>query len=383
MKFPRLQRRTLMLLAVAVPLAVLFVYVALRSGPLAPVAVTVTQVESRSIAPALAGIGTVQARHTYKVGPTAAGRVRRVDVQVGDTVAAGQVLGEMDPVDLDERLRAQQAAIASADAALRQAEAKQAFARTQAKRYDDLLAVRGTSEELAATRRQELALADAALAAARADGARLRAELQAVRAQRGNLVLVAPVAGLVVARDVDPGTTVVAGQAVVELIDPASLWVDTRFDQIGAEGLAAGLSAKAVLRSRRGQALNARVLRVEPRADVVTEETLAKLTFDAPPATLPPVGELAEVTVQLPALAAAPAIPNAALRTVGGKLGVWKMVDGKLAFQAVTPGRGDLDGWVQVTQGLAVGEPVVVYSEKALNAGSRIQVVDRIAGVAP
>lgn len=383
MKFPRLQRRTLMLLAVAVPLAVLFVYVALRSGPLAPVAVTVTQVESRSIAPALAGIGTVQARHTYKVGPTAAGRVRRVDVQVGDTVAAGQVLGEMDPVDLDERLRAQQAAIASADAALRQAEAKQAFARTQAKRYDDLLAVRGTSEELAATRRQELALADAALAAARADGARLRAELQAVRAQRGNLVLLAPVAGLVVARDVDPGTTVVAGQAVVELIDPASLWVDTRFDQIGAEGLAAGLPAKAVLRSRRGQALDARVLRVEPRADVVTEETLAKLTFDAPPATLPPVGELAEVTVQLPALAAAPAIPNAALRTVGGKLGVWKMVDGKLAFQAVTPGRGDLDGWVQVTQGLAVGEPVVVYSEKALNAGSRIQVVDRIAGVAP
>lgn len=380
MKFLRLQRRTLLLLAVAVPLALLFVYVALRSGPLAPVAVTVMQVESRHIAPALAGIGAVQARHTYKIGPTGAGRVRRIDVQVGDAVAAGQVLGEMDPVDLDERLRAQQAAIASADAALRQAEAKQAFARTQAARYEQLLAVRGTSEELAATRRQDLALADAALAAARADGARLRAELQAVRAQRGNLVLAAPVAGLVVARDVDPGTTVVAGQAVVELIDPASLWVDTRFDQIAAEGLAAGLPAKVVLRSRRGQPLDARVLRVEPRADVVTEETLAKLSFDAPPATLPPVGELAEVTVQLPALAAAPAIPNAALRTVGGKLGVWKMADGKLRFEAVTSGRGDLDGWVQVVQGLAAGEQVVVYSEKTLNSRSRIQVVDRIPG---
>ncbi|MBS0405890.1 MAG: efflux RND transporter periplasmic adaptor subunit [Proteobacteria bacterium] len=380
MKFLRLQRRTLLLLAVAVPLALLFVYVALRSGPLAPVAVTVMQVQSRHIAPALAGIGAVQARHTYKIGPTGAGRVRRIDVQVGDAVAAGQVLGEMDPVDLDERLRAQQAAIASADAALRQAEAKQAFARTQAARYEQLLAVRGTSEELAATRRQDLALADAALAAARADGARLRAELQAVRAQRGNLVLVAPVAGLVVARDVDPGTTVVAGQAVVELIDPASLWVDTRFDQIAAEGLAAGLPAKVVLRSRRGQPLDARVLRVEPRADVVTEETLAKLSFDAPPATLPPVGELAEVTVQLPALAAAPAIPNAALRTVGGKLGVWKMADGKLRFEAVTSGRGDLDGWVQVVQGLAAGEQVVVYSEKTLNSRSRIQVVDRIPG---
>ena len=139
MKFLRLQRRTLLLLAVAVPLALLFVYVALRSGPLAPVAVTVMQVESRHIAPALAGIGAVQARHTYKIGPTGAGRVRRIDVQVGDAVAAGRVLGEMDPVDLDERLRAQQAAIASADAALRQAEAKQAFARTQAARYEQLL----------------------------------------------------------------------------------------------------------------------------------------------------------------------------------------------------------------------------------------------------
>ena len=54
MKFPRLQRRTLTLLAVTVPLVVLFGYVALRSGPLAPVAVTVTPVESRSIAPARA-----------------------------------------------------------------------------------------------------------------------------------------------------------------------------------------------------------------------------------------------------------------------------------------------------------------------------------------
>ena len=88
MKFLRLQRRTLLLLAVAVPLALLFVYVALRSGPLAPVAVTVMQVQSRHIAPALAGIGAVQARHTYKIGPTGAGRVRRIEVQVGDAVAA-------------------------------------------------------------------------------------------------------------------------------------------------------------------------------------------------------------------------------------------------------------------------------------------------------
>jgi HlyD family secretion protein len=381
MKFPRLQRRTLALIAVIAPLFVLFVYVALRSGPLAPVAVTVATVQSQAIAPALFGIGTVQARYTYKIGPTVVGHVKRLDVHVGDSVRAGQVLGEMDPVDLDQRIHAQEAALKAAEAAVRQAEAKLAFAQTQAQRYDQLLAVRGTSEEVVATKRQELAVAQATLAAAQEDVRRLREELKALRAQRDNLLLVAPVAGLVAARNADPGTTLVAGQAVVEVIDPASLWIDTRFDQIGAEGLAAGLPAQIRLRSRQGQQLPGRVLRVDPMADAVTEETLAKIVFDRAPKPLPPVGELAEVTVQLPELPAAPTIPNAAIREVNGKRGVWKLVDGELAFAPVVLGRSDLDGNVQVTQGLRAGERIIVYSEKALNANSRIHVVDRIPGV--
>jgi len=177
MKFPHLQRRTLALIAVIAPLLVLFVYVALRSGPLAPIAVTVATVESRSISPALSGIGTVQARYTYKIGPTTAGRVARLHVHAGDAIAAGQLLGEMDAVDLDDRIGAQQAAIKSGEAAARQAEATQVFAQAQASRYEKLLAVRGTSEESVAIKRQELAVADATLAAAREDVNRLRAEL--------------------------------------------------------------------------------------------------------------------------------------------------------------------------------------------------------------
>lgn len=383
MKVPHLQRRTLALVAAVVPLAALFVYVVLRSGPLAPVAVTLDTVRSRAVAPALSGIGTVQVRYIYKIGPTAAGRVRRLDVHVGDMVRAGQVLGEMDPVDLDERMRAQQAAIKSAEAGLRQAEARQSYAQSQARRYEQLVSVRATSEENLATRQQELAVADAALAAAREDASRLRSELQALRAQRGNLRLVAPVAGLVAARDADPGTTVVAGQAVIRLMDPASLWVDARFDQISAQGLAAGLPAEVVLRSRHGQPLAARVLRTEPLADAVTEELLAKVVFDALPRPLPPIGELAEVTVRLPPLPEAPTIPNAALRTVGGQRGVWKFRDGQLAFAPLRLGRADLDGQVQVQEGLAAGDAVVVYSEGTLGPKSRVHVVERIAGVSP
>jgi len=186
---------------------------------------------------------------------------------------------------------------------------------------------------------------------------------------------------LVVARNVDPGSTIVAGQAVVELIDPDSLWINVRFDQIHAHGLAAGLPARIVLRSQAGKSASGRLLRIEPVADAVTEEMLAKVVFDQLPEPLPPIGELAEVTVALPPLAAGPVLPNAAIQRLNGRLGVWQVTDGDLHFTEVTIGTGDLDGLVQVRAGLKVGDQVVVYSAKALSPRSRIQVVEQLPGV--
>ena len=374
-------RRTLALLAVLVPLLALFVYVGLSSGPLAPVAVTLATVQDRSLSPALFGIGTVEARYTYKIGPTLTGRVKRLDVQVGDRVKAGQVLGEMEPVDLDERVRSQQAAAKRAEAVLREAEARRRYAQSQAKRFEKLFAKRMTSEEIISTKRQELQIADAVLSAAREDLARATSDHQALVAQRRNLRLIAPTDGVVAARNADPGTTIVAGQTVVELIDPDSLWINTRFDQINASKLAAGLPASIVLRSRNGQALDGRVLRVEPMADAVTEEILAKVAFQAPAQALPPIGELAEVSVALPALAAAPVLPNAAVSHQAGRIGVWQVIDRDLHFTPISLGAADLDGWVQVAAGLESGARVVVYREKALTERSRLNVVEHIPGV--
>lgn len=122
------------------------------------------------------------------------------------------------------------------------------------------------------------------------------------------------------------------------------------------------------------------MLRVEPKADAVTEETLAKVVFEQLPHPFPPLGELAEVTVELAALPAAPIIPNAAVRRQGERIGVWRVDAGALRFIPVTLGATDLDGAVQVRDGLAIGDQVVVYSEKALSEGSTIQVVERLAG---
>jgi multidrug efflux pump subunit AcrA (membrane-fusion protein) len=207
MKIIPLQSRTLALLGVVLPLLALFVYVALRSGPLAPVAVTVSTVEARPISPSLFGVGTVEARFTYRIGPTFAGRVKKLDVHVGYRVQAGQLLGEMDPIDLDDRIYAQEAALKRAEAALREAQARQAYAQSQAKRYEQLLAARTTSEETVDTKKQDLKIANAALAAAKEELVRVRADGAAVVAQRNNMRLVSPVDGLVVARNADPGST--------------------------------------------------------------------------------------------------------------------------------------------------------------------------------
>lgn len=119
--------------------------VMLRSGPLAPTRVTVTQVAEGRISPALFGIGTVEARRAYLIGPTAPGRVLKVLVDVGDSVKAGQLLAEMDPVDLEQRLAALQAsaaraasAQAAAQAQLHDAMARKELARTNARRNVEL-----------------------------------------------------------------------------------------------------------------------------------------------------------------------------------------------------------------------------------------------------
>lgn len=383
-----MSRRGWLLLAVLVPLLLLFAWVALRSGPLAPVNVTVVQVEDRAISPALFGIGTVEARYTQKVGPTAAGRVSMVAVDVGDIVKEGQLLAQIDPIDLDQKIEAaaggsarsaalEQAAVAQ----IADATARVALAQSQAARTEILKEGGWVTDAMVDQRRQELAGARASLAAAHAnrnaagqDRGRLGAERAALVQQKANLRLVAPHAGLVVRRAVEPGTTVVAGQAVIEIIDPSQLWINVRFDQTQSAGLAAGLPVRIALRSRPQSQVAGTIERVEPMADALTEEVLAKAQFSLAEG-LPSIGELAEVTVALPVRARTPAIPNAAVHRVDGQVGVWVIRGGDLEFVKVKIGVQNLEGWVQILDGLETGEQIILHSAKALSESSRFSIV--------
>jgi len=389
---PLLRRLGFAGLAIALLAALAWVF--MRSGPLAPTRVTVQSVGTGVVQPALFGIGTVEARRAYMVGPTAAGRVLRVLADVGETVKAGQLLAEMDPVDIDERLAALDASIARAgsgvaamEAQRRDALARQELAAINARRYTDLGEKNFVSPGAVEAKLQEQVSAEAGasgaaanLAGARQDITRLNAERAGLRQLRANVRLLAPADGVVTAREAEAGSTVVAGQAVLRVVDPATLWLKVRFDQGRSQGLAAGLKASVALRSNPGQALAGQVLRVEAVSDSVTEERVAQVGFGKLPAGVS-IGELAEVTVTL-APAPAPAslvIPNASVTRQGDRTGVWRIEAGKLAFAPLRLGQSSLDGQVQVLDGLKAGDSVVVYSEKALQPGSRIQVVDSLA----
>ena len=396
MKFTSLTTRRLVLGLLGAALLIAMLFVLMRSGPLAPTKVTVVQASQSRLTPALFGIGTVEARRSYVIGPTVAGRVRAVAVDAGDRVKAGQLLAEMDPVDLDERTAALDASIARAGSAMAAAEAqrrdalaKRELAAINARRYVELGAQNFISAGAVEARLQEQASAEAGvsaaqanLAAARQDQQRLSAERAGLRQQRANVRLMAPSDGIVTSRDAEPGSTVVAGQAVVRVIEPASLWVKARFDQGRSAGLAVGLPAQIVLRSSPGAPLSGKVARVEAVSDSVTEERVVQVSFDQLPGSLS-VGELAEVTLSLPATASAVVLPNAAIKRLQGQTGVWAIDATALRFAPVRLGQASLDGQVQVLEGLQAGSAVVVYSEKELGASSRIKVVESLAGRRP
>jgi HlyD family secretion protein len=383
--------RRLLLGGMALALIAALAYVALRTGPLAPVKVQVTTVRAGSVTPEIFGIGQVEAQRSWMVGPTAPGRVLAVRVDVGDAVAPGQALAEMDPVDMAQRLAALDASMARAQsgkqaaaAQVADAQARRSLASANLKRNEDLARQAFISAGALEARTQEVASANAGLQAAQAnlsgsaqDLVRLRAERAALAQQRANMRLVAPAAAVVSTREAETGSTVVAGQAVLRLIDPTSLWVKLRVDQGRSAGLAPGLTARIALRSRPGESFAGKVARVELLADSVTEERLALVAFDAMPVGVS-VGEMAEVTLALPATVERLLLPNAAVVQHQGRTGVWRLVNGGLAFAPVTLGAQGLDGTVQVLEGLNEGDTVVQYSQTALKPGARIAVVEQL-----
>lgn len=363
-----------------------FAWLLTTKGPLAPVGVQLGTVVRGDLHPTIFGIGTVDARLAYAVGPVAPGRLLRVLVDQGDTVTAGQLLAEMDPIDLDRRVEAAQSAVARARAGLRavnaqvsEANSRARLARTNRDRDLNLMKRNVISQQALDNSKSEAERAEAALAGARANVAvtqkdieRIEADAEAIALLRESLKLVSPADGVVVSRDAEPGTTVVGGQAVLRIVVPESLWVRARVDQSRAQGLKVGQASTITLRSAPNVAHPGHVARVEIQSDSVTEERVVAVAFEPLPAPLY-LGELAEVTIQVPGESGVLIAPSAAITRADGHIGVWQVVEGRAHFTPVEIGDQGQAGVTRIRSGLAEGSSIIVYSSAQLHEGARVR----------
>ena len=342
-----------------------------RVGPLAPPLLAVTAPQQLRLQPDLVGTGRVEARRVHQLSSVVAARLVVLTVDTSDRVNAGQVVGQLDLVDLPDRLRSAQASLRrqhqerlAAAAQLQEAQASLRYVRSNTERFEHLAGQGAISDDALLERRQALARAEAAVQRAQAleqaahqGEQEARGALTALSAQRRSLQLVSPASGIVTRRLVDPGSTVVPGQPVLEIADPAQFWIDVRFDQRQATGLAVNQPATVEFRRLAGRPLAGVVERIEPTADSLTEELNAKVRLQ--PQALagvgfsPSLGELVEVRVALPALPDALTIPAQSLRRQQGRSGVWVAGERGLRFVPLELGRQDQAGRLEVRAGLA------------------------------
>ncbi|OHC10949.1 MAG: efflux transporter periplasmic adaptor subunit [Polynucleobacter sp. GWA2_45_21] len=361
-------RRQLLMGLTLTFLLVVFGFVVLNSGPLASTKVTTIKVSDQSLAPTLFGVGTIEARRSYLMGPVVAGRVLNVYVDVGNSVKEGQLLAEMDSIDLSQKMVAAQAQVTDARARL-------LLASETHKRYEELGKKNFISPIAVDGKLQELNSAKAIVQKTTAD-------LDGLKQQELNIKLRAPVDGIITSRDAEPGSTVIAGQAVLKLIDPTSLWIKTRFDQGKSMGLAVGLDANVILRSNPHHPISGKVVRVEMLSDSVAEERIAQIEMIDMPKTVS-IGEMAEVTLQLAPSEYGLSLPNASIKKRGDETGVWVLKDGKPHFARVQIGQNGLNGQVVILSGLKSGDEVVLYSDAEIKEGQRIKVVDSLLKKSP
>jgi len=154
--------------------------------------------------------GTLKGLDSVDVGAQISGKLAKVNVDFNDHVTAGQVLAEIDPVQLQSRVDQSRAQVNAAEAALVLAKATQAQTKAQYARALDL-SQKGliSSKDLDAAK-ADADRADASISSAQAQATLARASLKDAQTSLSYAVIRSPIDGIVLSRLVEPGQTVAA-----------------------------------------------------------------------------------------------------------------------------------------------------------------------------
>lgn len=266
--------------------------------------------------------GTLQPTRTVSVGSELSGTVRKVYVDVNDTVKKGQVLVELDTDKLNAQVGRSRATLASAQARQSQAEATQKEIQANLARLEEVHRLSGgqvpSASELDAGRAaQARAKADVAAAKASVDDARNALSTDETNLSKASVK--AAIDGVVLTRTVEPGQAVAASLQAVTLFTVAEdlnkLRLEVAVDEADVGTVQADQRASFTVSAYPSRRYPAKVTRVDYGStktdNVVTY--VARLEVNNEDLSLRP-GMTASATIRANERKDVLLVPNAALR---------------------------------------------------------------------
>jgi len=334
--------------------------------------------------------GYVVARQRASVSTEVSGRLNKLLVEEGSRVAKGQVLGILQNADQQAALESARATLASAEAGASEAAAtarQTALARGRAEQ----LHAKGLVSQ--AELDQAVATDDVAVArvkSAAADVANARAKVSSAQVEYDRTFVRAPFAGAVLRKEADVGEIVspipssggLTRGAIVTMANLESLEAEADVNEGYVARVHEGMRAEITLDAYPDDRFPAHVRQIVPTADRQKATVLVKVSFDKlDPRVLPEMG-LKVTFLADPArpaaageapVAAAVAIPKAAVHDADGRAVVYVVEDGRASMRGVAP-RPLGEDRVIVSGGLAPGEMVITEAPAGLSDRSRVRV---------
>ncbi|HEY2676700.1 MAG TPA: efflux RND transporter periplasmic adaptor subunit [Steroidobacteraceae bacterium] len=298
----------------------------------------------------------VNGDHATPVFSPYSGRITRVIAGLGDVVKAGAPLATLEASEFVQ-----------AQSDLKSAAAQVKLARINETRKHALLDAKGGSLQDWQSAQSDLATAEAAMNAVR-DRLRILgkspaeiAELEQAPAINPLATLTAPIAGVVVDRQVGPGQYLQsgAGTPVFTIADSSSVWLLANVREANAGLVKLGQPVEVHVIAYPTRVFSARVTYVAALLDPVTHRLPVRAEIANRDGALKPE-MFANFRILTSESAQSPAIPESAVVHEGEAAHVWVLrPDDLLELRAVRTGRVN-DGLVEVLDGLKAGERVVI-----------------------
>ncbi|MEN9229362.1 MAG: efflux RND transporter periplasmic adaptor subunit [Thermostichus sp. DG02_5_bins_236] len=373
-----------------------------QGGSARPVSVDVARAQAGSLSADFRYTGTTQPLRQATLRTRTEGLLLELSVDVGDPVTQGQVLGQLDPTLLQAALIQAQAQLASQESQVAQAQAQLSQARTQveqarvswmqqradAERLGQLAREGAVSAQQAEQARTAASTAEQVLRSAEEQ---VRTQEQAViAAQRqveaqGSVVaqaqerlsytqLLAPLSGVVLARQADPGTFLNSGADVLMVADFSQVRVEFPLSELELGQVQQGQAIQVELDAFPGQSFPGQITRISPAADPQARLVPIEVVIPNPSGRIGS-GLLARVQLSL-AEDQQVIVPESAIQQHQGSpvvFGVERQGESaRVVARPVELGKRR-DGQVEVLSGLEVGDPFVVRSSSPLQDGQEVQ----------